>query len=166
MRVTKKQVNGKPGVYFFSLDAHNRFAVEAARLSFHLPYFYAKIDVKLGAHDSVIYRSIRHDKRAKTAEFTAAYKPTSEVRLAVPETLEYWLTERYCLYCSDHNGSLYRGEIDHEPWPLQSAQATIQTNTVPLSFGIVLPNTPPILHFAKKLQVKVWLLEQISCPNK
>ncbi|GGA14056.1 hypothetical protein GCM10008018_68710 [Paenibacillus marchantiophytorum] len=121
--------------------------------------------MKLRAQDSVNYRSIRHDKRAKTAEFTAAYKPTSEIQLAAPETLEYWLTERYCLYCSDRIGRLYRGEIDHEPWPLQSAQASIQTNTVPLSFGIMLPNTPPILHFAKKLQVQVWLLEQISSLN-
>src|SRR5213080_4382010 len=32
---------GRPGVYFFSLDAGNRPAVWAARKFYHLPYFYA-----------------------------------------------------------------------------------------------------------------------------
>ncbi|MCK6513638.1 DUF2071 domain-containing protein [Myxococcota bacterium] len=30
---------GKPGVWFFSLDAANMLAVQAARLGFHLPYY-------------------------------------------------------------------------------------------------------------------------------
>ncbi len=34
---------GKPGVWFFSLDAANPVAVAAARLSFHLPYFKARM---------------------------------------------------------------------------------------------------------------------------
>src|SRR5258706_3621107 len=34
---------GKPGVWFFSLDAANALAVAAARLTFHLPYFRARM---------------------------------------------------------------------------------------------------------------------------
>ena len=34
-------VDGKPGVYFFSLDAGNALAVAIARSVFHLPYFNA-----------------------------------------------------------------------------------------------------------------------------
>src|ERR1700685_3030536 len=37
---------GKPGVYFFSLDAANLPAVWAARRFYHLPYFYAAISSK------------------------------------------------------------------------------------------------------------------------
>src|SRR5215213_585770 len=36
----------KPGVWFFSLDAANRLAVEAARASYHLPYFKADMHVR------------------------------------------------------------------------------------------------------------------------
>src|SRR5688500_2141558 len=32
-------LGGKPGVWFFSLDANSRLAVRGARLYFHLPYF-------------------------------------------------------------------------------------------------------------------------------
>src|SRR5258707_3933853 len=34
---------GKPGVWFFSLDAANAIAVAAARATFHLPYFLARM---------------------------------------------------------------------------------------------------------------------------
>lgn len=37
---------GKPGVYFFSLDATNRLAIETARALFHLPYMKARISVE------------------------------------------------------------------------------------------------------------------------
>src|SRR5438045_240507 len=35
----------KPGVWFFSLDATNRLAVEIARRWFHLQYFHAKMAI-------------------------------------------------------------------------------------------------------------------------
>jgi uncharacterized protein len=35
--------DGRPGVYFFSLDAGSRVAVWAARATYHLPYFHARM---------------------------------------------------------------------------------------------------------------------------
>ena len=34
------------GVWFFSLDAGRRLAVEGARLAFHLPYFHARMSIE------------------------------------------------------------------------------------------------------------------------
>src|SRR6476660_3957354 len=39
-------LNGKPGVYFFSLDAASLPAVWAARTFFRLPYFHAQMSVE------------------------------------------------------------------------------------------------------------------------
>ncbi|MCY9660577.1 DUF2071 domain-containing protein [Paenibacillus chondroitinus] len=155
-------IHGKPGVYFFSLDAHNKFAVEAARILFHLPYFYTQIEVKQTSNNTTFYHSVRQDPRARQGEFLAEYRPTSPIRQAIVGTLEYWLTERYCLYCKDRSGRIYRGEIDHDPWPLQSAEAEISMNTLPASFGIKLPEEAPVLHFAKQLKVKIWALEKLN----
>lgn len=152
----------KPGVYFFSLDAYNRFAVETARSVFHLPYLYAYIQVEHRPNDTIYYQCSRKDKRAQQGEFTGEYRPSSEIPLKTPGSLAYWLTERYCLYCTDRHGNVYRGEIDHDPWPIQSAEASIRMNTLPSSFGIVLPETAPLLHFAKKINVKFWSLEKLK----
>lgn len=155
-------IQGKPGVYFFSLDAHNRFAVEVARAAFHLPYFYARVQIEKRTDETIFYHSLRKDKRARQGEFTGEYQPSSEIRLTSPGSLAYWLTERYCLYATDRCGHIYRGDIDHDPWPIQLAEASIYVNSLPNSFGIDLPDTPPLLHFAKKINVKVWALEKLS----
>jgi uncharacterized protein YqjF (DUF2071 family) len=40
---TYVRAGGRPGVWFFSLDAASRLAVRAARIGFHLPYFDARM---------------------------------------------------------------------------------------------------------------------------
>ena len=53
-----------------------------------------------------------------------------------------------------------RGEIDHEPWPLQPAEAVIEANTMAAPLGIAFPDAPPLLHFAGSIDVKVWMPER------
>jgi uncharacterized protein YqjF (DUF2071 family) len=147
---------GKSGVYFFSLDTANRLAVRTARLLYHLPYFYADM-----RSDDTGPEIAYHSKRCQNeAEFEGRYRPLGEVNRRSSSTLEHWLTERYCLYTTV-NGSVYRGEIHHEPWPLQDAEADIRVNTMAQAAGISLPDTQPLLHFAKRLDVLIWPLRRI-----
>jgi hypothetical protein len=146
---------GKPGVYFFSLDAANLPAVWAARQFYHLPYFYAVMSSQEAAGE-IRYRSHR---QKGDAEFRGQYHPTTEVRLREKGTIEHWLTERYCLYTT-HHGRVYRGEIHHQPWPLQEAEAEIEVNTVAAAAGIALPAIAPLLHFAHRLEVLIWPLRR------
>jgi uncharacterized protein len=144
---------GKPGVYFFSLDATNRPAVWAARNFYHLPYFYAT----MGSQE--VQGEIHYESRRKgrEAEFRGRYHPTAEVRRHDRGTIANWLTGRYCLY-TVHGGKVYRGEIHHQPWPLQDAEAAIEINTVASASGIFLTNSAPLLHFARRLEVLIWPL--------
>jgi uncharacterized protein YqjF (DUF2071 family) len=144
---------GKPGVYSFSLDAANLPAVWAARKFYHLPYFHAAM--QSDERDGAINYSSRRFRTA--AEFRGRFRPTAEVRLSEKETIEHWLTERYCLYTA-HRGQVFRGEIHHVPWPLQDAEAEIETNTVAAAANIPLPNTAPLLLFARRLDVLIWPL--------
>lgn len=86
----------------------------------------------------------------------------SDVFHATRGSFEYWLTERYCLYTADAQQRLYRGEIDHPPWPLQLGEATIRENTMTLPTGIQLADTSPLLHFARRQEVRVWSLERVG----
>jgi hypothetical protein len=71
-------------------------------------------------------------------------------------SLAAWLTERYCLYSVDQYQKVLCGEIHHIPWPLQPAEANIVVNTMTTPPGIRLPDIPPLLHFARRLDVLLW----------
>jgi uncharacterized protein YqjF (DUF2071 family) len=140
---------GKPGVYFFSLDATNRLAIETARTWFHLPYMRARIFVKRAA-DYIQYYSERKDRRGRSAIFSGSYRAIdSKVFNAEPGTLLHWLTERYCLYTSNPNGEIMVGDIHHLPWDLQEAELHSEVNSMAESHGITLPEIAPLLTFTK-----------------
>jgi len=146
---------GKPGVWFFSLDAANRLAVWGARRYFHLPYFRASMsclsDPKVG--DGIAYRSLRTHRGAKPAEFRARYRPRGPVYRSRAGDLDHWLTERYCLYSIDPRGRLHRADVAHDPWPLQPADAEIEANTMTDAMGLPLSGPPALLHFAHRVDV-------------
>ncbi len=164
---TYVSLEGKPGVYFFSLDAGNFPAVWAARTFYRLPYFHARMQVEM-EDDWVAYncqrgKSIGNRSRGNPdrIEFRGRYRPIAPVRLRKPGSLEHWLTERYCLY-TVKAGRVYRAEIHHRQWPLQDAEVEIFTNTMAQASGISLPRVHPALHFAKKLEVLIWPLRRVS----
>ncbi|HST12596.1 MAG TPA: DUF2071 domain-containing protein [Terriglobales bacterium] len=148
---------GKRGVYFFSLDAANRLAVKTARLLYHLPYFYAEMGSN-DTGDEIVYRSKR---KHGEAEFRGRYRAVSAVQVRAPHSLEHWLTERYCLYAV-FKEKVYRGEIHHQPWPLQDGSADISVNTLATAANFELPDTKALLHFARRLDVLIWPLRRVS----
>ena len=150
---TYVRYQGIPGVWFFSLDAANPPAVWGARLGYALPYFHAHMSVKPIA-EKFEYSS-RRLQGPRPAEFHGRYWPTSNPRRREKDSLEYFLTERYCLYAV-RKGHVLRGHIHHGPWPLQDAEAEIEVNTMAKAAGIELPPDKPLLHFSKFLEVLIW----------
>lgn len=146
---------GKPGVWFFSLDAANAAAVAIARTWFRLPYFRARMSCTNEA-GWIKYSSERTDHRGAHAELEGRYRPTGPAMRARLGSLEYFLTERYCLYTADDRGQVIRGEIHHVPWPLQPAEAELAKNTMAEAAGLQLPDVKPLLHFSRELNVVVW----------
>lgn len=154
---TYVRYQGKPGVWFFSLDASSRLAVCAARRFFHLPYFLAEMN-STSRGDSIRYQSKRRGD--SSAQFLASYAPTGPVALAQPGTLEHWLTERYCLFAETRGGAFRCGEIHHPPWPLQPAEAQIEQNTMLEPLGLSLPGVEPLLHYSRAIHVALWPFER------
>jgi uncharacterized protein YqjF (DUF2071 family) len=147
--------DGKPGVFFFSLDAGSTLAARAARVALNLPYFPAAMKVTT-AGDTTVYESARRSRRTP-ALFSATYGRRGSAFYADPGSLAYFLTERYCLYNVDRRGRPYRLEIHHPPWPLQPADAEIRRNSMADAAGMTLPDVPPVLHFAKRQDMVAWL---------
>jgi uncharacterized protein YqjF (DUF2071 family) len=146
------EFDGRPGVWFLSLDADNALAVWAARRFFNLPYHRARMSIE-PVRGGFEYRSTR---RGSSANFVGHYAPCGPVFEASPGSVEHFLTERYCLYAQDRLGRLWRNDVHHVPWPLQRATAEIERVSLFEPHGLKLDGPPPLLHFASRLDVVVY----------
>jgi uncharacterized protein YqjF (DUF2071 family) len=153
---------GKPGVWFFSLDATNPLAVWGARWAFKLPYFRA--DICCNNKDGWIqYRATRSNRQTAAATLDMRYRGTGNLFNAIHGTFEHFACERYCLYTNDKDNRLIRCEIHHAPWPLQRGEAIIKDNTMAKGDGIAINcSRSPILHFAQTQDVLIWRPERIT----
>jgi uncharacterized protein YqjF (DUF2071 family) len=152
---------GLQGVFFFSLDAESLLAVIGARTIFHLPYFLSDMKRVTYPGGSIQYSSTRMLTRQKPS-FRANYRGLGRkagAAASLPGSLEYFLTERYCLFTTS-GSRLLVGHIHHLPWPLEPAEAEIEVNDLPQAHGLTLPNQPPILHFSRELEVFIWSLAE------
>jgi uncharacterized protein YqjF (DUF2071 family) len=157
---TYTTIHGKPGIYFFSLDAGSRLAVETARRVYRVPYFEARIDVEEEG-DRIRYTHGRTQADGPAAGFAAEYEPSGSVYTAAPGSFEHWAAERYCLYTLDDEQRVQRGEIHHPPWPLQAATVEIAHNTMGRQVGIELEGEPTA-HFARRQDVVFWPLSPVE----
>ena len=147
-------LDGRPGVWFFSLDCASSLAVLGARIGIYLPYFRASMSM-MRHGDAIEYHSERWSLAGRPAAFAARYRPVGESYTPEPATLDHFLTERYCLYSSSGK-RLWRADIVHPRWNLQPAAATIDRNSMIAAAGIRSLGGAPLLHFSPLQDVKVW----------
>ena len=84
-----------------------------------------------------------------------------QAAVSLQSEVERFVSARYCLYAVSKR-HVYRTNIHHLPWPLQSARAEIETNSMAEPIGIPLTGQPPLLHFSKFMDVLTWLPEQVD----
>jgi uncharacterized protein len=145
-------LDGRPGVWFFSLDAASSLAVIGARLGIHLPYFRASM--QMTRRDDVIsYTSDRWSIAGAPASFAANYRGLAPI--TDPGPLDRFLTERYSLYASDGK-RIWRGDIVHPPWSLQAAEAHIERNSMIAAAGVRAADDDALLHFSAFQEVRFW----------
>lgn len=142
---------GERGIYFFNLDANDRIGVAFARTLFKLPYYSASMHVERTG-DSVEFESERTHRGATDLEFDASYGPTEPTSEAEPGSLEAFLLERYRFYADGRN-SLYRGDVDHDPWPLATAEATFRRNDLFAANDFDEPDGSPHLLYSPGVDV-------------
>jgi uncharacterized protein YqjF (DUF2071 family) len=160
---TYTTVDGRPGIWFLSLDAASAPAVAGARRLYRLPYFHARMEIARSG-ERVTYRSASASADRPRAALHADYAPAGPAHAPRAGTLEHFLTERYCLYALDDAHRLHRADIHHPPWKLQPANATIHENTMTAPFAIELPTEAPLLHYAERQDVVIWPLEPVGSP--
>jgi len=144
--------DGTPGVYFFNLDAEGIASVIGARLTHHLPYYYAHIDIEW-TDGRVTFESHRRHPGARPASYAASYWPVDEPFDAPADPLGEFLVERYRLYTQDQSGAVRYTAVNHEPWTLYPAEAEVTTNTLLEAEGFAVPDADPSYFYSPGLDV-------------
>lgn len=148
---------GVPGVWFYSLDANQMLAVQMARQFFLLPYRYAKIDASIQP-EGVIDYICRPTDSSIQAHFM--YKGKGQTFLAEPETLEFFLVERYVLFASQEE-RLAVGRIHHDPYPLNNVELERWDSQLLALAGLPDPKrAPDHVLFSSGVDVEIFNLQK------
>ncbi len=156
VRTYVHDAQGVPGVWFYSLDCNQALAVWVARTFFRLPYEHAAMEATFGATND--YRSTR---RGTSDEACFRWRPHGALQTAQPGTLDHFLLERYYLYAAK-GGRLFRGQVAHEPYQLQSAEVTeLSVHPAELAGFPGLPAKPQHVCHAPGVDVRIMGLEKL-----
>jgi uncharacterized protein YqjF (DUF2071 family) len=146
-----------PGVWFFSLDCNSIPAVMAARALYHLPYLNANIDLE--QHISTVDYALKRTDDPP-AYFNGSWHIGETVPFAHPDSLEFFLTERYCLY-AENDDELYRARIFHPPWPLHKATMNFYESTMIETLGLKPRVGEPVLNYCEEIDVDIWPIHRL-----
>jgi uncharacterized protein YqjF (DUF2071 family) len=159
VRTYVHDASGRPGVWFYSLDCNQPFAVEIARRFFHLPYYNARMAASF--RDGMIqYECQRHDEAARMSRH--AWIPGAKTASVEPGSLDFFLVERYLLFAADPKGRLYSGRVHHAPYRV-SAPQVLEFSVEPARLaGFRLDGAPASLLSALPVDVSIFPLEPID----
>ena len=149
-------VHGMPGVYFFSIDCDDSLADIYAHHFLHLPMARAKMEMK--NVDGVCYYDSHRKQESglAPAALVASYKPIGDPYNAEPGSLEQFLLERYSMFFNQPDGSILHGRMEHAPWQIWKAEATIEENTIGQASGFDIKPYPDYLHYAERADTHAW----------
>jgi hypothetical protein len=139
---------GRRGVWFFSLDAARLAAVVGARVSFALPYYWARMRLEQN-EARVKYWSARRIGAAVGCEVEI-----EKGDIAAPSELDLFLTARFRLY-AQRRGKLLAAEIAHDPWPLREAKVIRWKESLLEAAGLPAPQGEPIALYSDWIDVIV-----------
>ncbi len=130
---------GRPGVWFYSLDCNRAIPVWLARNFFHLPYEHAEMRATR-VEGAVDY----HARRAGAAGRSHfAYRPSGPAGEATPASLEFFLIERYRLFAALPGGLIQSGRVHHQPYQISAAIIDDWSTDLFTLNGFAEPGRPP-----------------------
>jgi len=137
--------DGLPGVWFFSIDASSRLAALGVRRIYHVPAFHARMTLDpIGDWQDV--ECVRLGEHGRV--FSARYRATGETFHAEPDSLDWFLTERYRLFATDASA-----EMHHDRWLLSLAEAEVELASIaPFALG----EAPCRCHCAFRQDALIW----------
>lgn len=143
LRTYVVDAQGRPGVWFYSLDTPQPVANWIAQRVFHLNYRMARFAIERSGE---MLRYQAQLRRAEGWDEPQQYdwKRQGAPFEAEPGSLEFFLVERYRLFSYDwQRGRLFSGQVHHAPYPLQAAAQVDYTQRLFRLSGLEEPDAAP-----------------------
>lgn len=149
---------GRPGVYFFSLEAASRIAVAVARAIWKLPYYHANMHF-LQREETVSYYSQRTHVGTSSSVRCQLGTALGTSELGTPE---FFFLERYLLFVPSRNGIL-TGQVHHKPYPVRLASVLKLEDQLVCAAGFDISTAaglapPAFTHFSSGVDVEIFPL--------
>ena len=154
---------GTPGIFNLTVDIGSLLATTAARFVFRIPCNWAEMRLSQRTEREFSFYSRRMFVNNPVI-FNARYRglgPTRRLAEIKSGSLEYFFTERYCMFRKNHAGQAVRANIHAVASPLEDAEAEIERNDLPGALGIQLDDQEPVLHYSRRLAIYIWPAELV-----
>ncbi len=154
---------GRPGVWFYSLDADSWISVEMAQRFFHLPYMHAQLEKQVNENSLRYVSKAKRDPHSVGVQYAVKGHQSGNLNTAPAESIEAFWVERYRLFAFDERKQqLYSGTISHDPYRINAVDAeTTDARLMELN-GFALPQTKlETVYYSPGVDVTVTGFEKI-----
>ena len=141
--------DGRPGVWFFSLDVNRFLPALVARLTYRLPYCWGRASHEVT--ESQWTTRVRRRWPHAVDPVEIVIRPGESIE---PDDLDHFLTARWGLYSSARRGVRY-APVDHEPWPLRSAELVHVDPALVEAAGLPSPSGEPHVRCSPGVAVRI-----------
>lgn len=147
VRTYVRSRDGRPGVWFDSLDASRLLPVAVARTVWSLPYAWSSMTVSV--LDEIRYTT-RRRWPGRGSSSRLAIRPGPP---APADDLTAFLTNRWRLFTRTRSGGVAVADVHHEPWNLRTATLVELDDQLATAAGYPPPPVDPIVHHATGVDV-------------
>ncbi|MBC7368234.1 MAG: DUF2071 domain-containing protein [Undibacterium sp.] len=168
VRTYVHDAQGRPGVWFYSLDANQWLAVKVARTFFHLPYEHAEMSAAIAAGTGEVDYRARRAGTERESRFVYRTAGDSGAKKAEVGSLEFFLVERYRLFAQDARREwLFSGRVHHEPYRIGAVEVPIWDDAMLRLAGFECGGrAPDHVCGARAVDVEVWPLGRVAEPTR
>jgi uncharacterized protein len=158
LRTYVRDARGRPGIWFYSLDANQALAVCLARAVFALPYKFAHMSA--GLFDGEIdYWSHRFGYKNP---LHYRYRASEKVGEANVGSIEFFLIERYRLFARRGN-KLFTARVYHSPYQLRKVTVTDADPALFAMDGFQTPTEPPVQTiYSERVDVSIYPMDFVD----
>lgn len=153
---------GRRAVWFCSLDITRLIPALVARVSYRLPYCWARMSIE---RDGEVWTYTSH-RRWPRGEASSRVKLRVGEQVPADEVaeLDHFITARWALG-TRFGRRLMWAEVDHEPWTVHRAELLELDETLLAAAGLPAPDGDPVVLWSPGVEVRIGRPRSVARPG-